>query len=35
MQLVIGTDMNRHKGGPIFTRVDQKNKDNLLRTAGN
>jgi len=32
---LIGTDMNRHKGGPIFTIVDQKNKDNLLRTADN
>ena len=29
------TDMNRYEGGPIFTTVDQKNKDNLLRTAGN
>jgi hypothetical protein len=32
---MIGTDVNRHEGGPIFTIVDQKNKDNLLRTAGN
>ena len=24
---------NRYEGGPIFTTVDQKNKDNLLRTA--
>ena len=32
---VIGTDINRHEGGPISTIVDQKNKDNLLRTAGN
>ena len=22
--------MNRYEGGPIFTTVDQKNKDNLL-----
>jgi len=29
------TDMNRHEGGPIFTTVDQKNKDNLLRTMDN
>jgi len=29
------TDMNRYMGGPIFTTVDQKTKDNLLRTAGN
>ena len=31
----MGTDMNQYEGGPIFTTVDQKNKDNLLRTAGN
>ena len=31
----LGTDMNRHEGGPISTRVDQNNKDNLLWTAGN
>jgi len=29
------TDMNRYEGGPIFTTVDQKNKDNLLRTTDN
>jgi len=28
------TDMNRYEGGPIFMTVDQKDKDNLLRTAG-
>ena len=27
--------MNQYKGGPIFTTVDQKNKDNLLRTTDN
>jgi len=32
---MIGTDMNRHKGGLIFTIVDQNNKDDLLRTADN
>ena len=26
---------NRYEGGPIFMIVDQKNKDNLLQTAGN
>jgi len=26
---------NRYEGGPIFTIVDQKNKDNLLRTTCN
>jgi len=29
------TDMNWYEGGPIFMTVDQKNNDNLLRTAGN
>ena len=32
---VDGTDMNRYEGGPIFTTVDQKNKDNLMRTTDN
>jgi len=32
---MMGTDMNRHEGGPIFTIIDQKNKDNLLWTTGN
>ena len=31
----IGADMNRHKGGPIFTIVGSRIKDNLLRTVGN
>jgi len=26
---------NRYEGGPIFATVDQTNKDNLLRIAGN
>ena len=29
------TNMNRYEGGPIFTTVDQKNMDNLLRTMDN
>ena len=31
---IIGTDINQHKDGPIFTTVGSRTKITLLRTAG-
>ena len=31
---MIGADMNRHKGGPIFMTVGSRTRVTLLRTVG-